>query len=634
MRAARLAVGLALAVTPLAQAVLLAAGGGAAWPTVAAVAAGLLLRLLAGATPAVVLALGLAPIWQVLASSLGAEGGFDHAVTWLAFLGGGLAWPSGRGWRPEGAWGVALAAWALVLTLTGPVVALRELDFSWYTLGAATVNGTHGGPPHQAAAFVLLSTSAQIVALLVFDWYWSAAPAARRWAWMALLPGTAAAGLVAVWQQQVDPAFLSRQPWTGLLRSPGTFFDANATGGLLALTVPILIAVAARPSRVPPALWGGIWLALSLAGIIATGSRSALAAWAVVLVVQAVAIGSARLWLALAGAVGLAAAFGVFAPSPDPSTGPAIGRLADTIGDVLAEGPSGFWRIAWDRDGYGPAALAMIADHPWVGIGPGTFGGLVADYAQRATGLVLPPDNAQNWWRHQAAELGLLGALPAFVCSLLALVALVRALRRGPTAAAAAPLIGLGLLALMSPPTAHPILCVIVGLVVAYSVTAVPPAPPAPRPLPARLGAAVWVLAIACAVGSGVEGWREFRPPYRATRFHFPYSYGVTDVEPTPWGDGRWMTPRAVAVVPPAGRTLVARVVVPHEDASARPVRVTVSTRAGVACTHEAVDAAPFECRMAVPYDAWPMVRVDVSRRWRVEGGMTRAAVVTARFED
>jgi hypothetical protein len=85
--------------------------------------------------------------------------------------------------------------------------------------------------------------------------------------------------------------------------------------------------------------------------------------------------------------------------------------------------------------------------------------------------------------------------------------------------------------------------------------------------------------------------------------------------------------------LPPQARTLVVRVIVPHEDAATRPVGVTVSTRAGVVCTHQATGPAPYECRTAVPHDAWPMLQVDVSRAWRTEGGMTRAAVVTVSFE-
>ena len=66
LRAARVAVGLAAVLLPLAHAALRAAQDDTAWPTAGAVVAGLLVRLLAGATPGVAVALALAPLWPVV----------------------------------------------------------------------------------------------------------------------------------------------------------------------------------------------------------------------------------------------------------------------------------------------------------------------------------------------------------------------------------------------------------------------------------------------------------------------------------------------------------------------------------------------------------------------------------------
>ena len=70
--------------------------------------------------------------------------------------------------------------------------------------------------------------------------------------------------------------------------------------------------------------------------------------------------------------------------------------------------------------------------------------GVIADYSSQAIGVRLPPDNAQNWWRHQWAELGLVGAFPAFACSLLALAAALRSWRRVRRPCAAALRTGAG----------------------------------------------------------------------------------------------------------------------------------------------------------------------------------------------
>lgn len=624
LRAARVAVGLAAVLLPLTHAALRAAVDGAAWPTVTAIAAGLLVRLLAGAAPGVAVALAVAPLWPLLMRVGGTPGDFDRLMPWLAGLAAVLAWPYGRPWHAEGLWGGAIAGWALVLALVTPVVAARELDFS---LAAASA-------PNDAG-IVVMTGLAQLVALLLFDWYWSATSHARRRVWTVLLPGIVAAAALALWQQQVDAAFLSGDPWIALRRASSTLLDANATAAFLALVGPIVVTSAVRPAVVPRVAWGAVWYALCLAGIIATGSRSALAAFTLVLGMQAMAASRTIRWLALAAGLLLVAAVVAADRVIDASMGHAIVRLADTVRGLWASGAEGVWRLAWDRDGYGPAAMAMIVEHPVVGTGPGTFGSLVTGYAREAIAVALPPDNAQNWWRQQAAELGLAGSLPAFACSLLALSALAQALVRREDAAAAAPLAGLGLLALVAPPMPHPLLQVMGGLVIAHAVTAAPAAAgTAARP---RDGHAIWLLALVCAAGAAVTGWQDLRPAYRAARFHTPYSYGVTPVGPTPYGPGRWMDRRAVAVVDPGShRTLVARVIVPHEheDAATRPVRVVVSGRRGVVCVHEAVDAAPFDCRLPVPPDEWPMVRVEIDGASPAAGATRRVAVVNAWLDD
>lgn len=616
--AARIVTAVAAVGLPLFHAALFSAAGRPAWPMLVAVAAGVVTRATAGAASAVATAFVLAPVWQGLVSLLGVPADFDQIAPWLAFLGAALAWPEPRGWQSRGPWRVPIAAWALVISLVAPIVTARELDFSWNAAFWPHLGGV-----------ALLGANAQLVALLLFDWYHGASEPQRRLAWFALVPGTAAAAFVALWQQHVDPAFLSSPLWTGLRRSAGTFFDANATAAWLALTSPVLASSWLRPAAVPAAPWRLVCLGLALAAIMATGSRSALAALVVIVAVAIASAGSAWRWGAVAAALGLAV-WGLITTKPvvDPHSGPALGRLAYTLQRTLSSGPDGVWMAVWDRGGYGPVAMAMIADHPWTGIGPGLFGTLVPGYAVEALGQPLPPDNAQNWWRHHIAELGLPGALPGLVCSLLALWALVR--RRG---VATAPLAGVGLLALMSPPTPHPLLQVLVGLVIAHAVTSWPP--PAGAPVGARTGGLIWVLALACAVGSAVTGWRDLRPAYRAVRFHTPYSYGVTPVGPTPYGPGRWMDQRGVAVVDPGSHhTLVARIVVPHDDAATRPVRIVVSGRGGIACVHEATDTTPTDCRLTVPPGEWPMVRVDISRPWPGSGGTRRAAVVNAWLDD
>ena len=68
-------------------------------------------------------------------------------------------------------------------------------------------------------------------------------------------------------------------------------------------------------------------------------------------------------------------------------------------------------RELWNRNGYGAIGTAIIRDHPLFGIGVGGFNIMQADFARVHGFPILPPDNAQNWYRQQLAELGVVGSV-------------------------------------------------------------------------------------------------------------------------------------------------------------------------------------------------------------------------------
>ena len=638
---ARMLVAVSVLGAPVATALLLAADGRPWWPTIVALMAGLVARAVAPASTWPLLALlCLAPLWQV-AVAMVTSGGSDvlWVMPWLAALAGCLAWPRTAGWRVSGAWQLGVAAWALVLSVAWPVTALRELDFTLASLGAAAPVGSFGPSAQAAAAAVALAAEAQLVALLLFDWACGAPLGQRRQAWLALAPGVALACGIAVWQQGVDPAFLSREPWITLDRGAGPFFDANAMGALAALFGAALARPGIRPLAIPSVVWSGAWVALAVAGTAASGSRTALAALVVGAVGAALATmrGRQRLMALVVAAALLAVASRITSGREDVAAGNAATRLLGTVRGVLDGGATAAWEVVWRRNGYGPASMATIADHPWVGVGPGAFGHVISDYAKVALGSVLPPDNAQNWWRQQLADLGLIGSVGPILCSLLALGAVLHSWRRLSHSSAyrTMPLAAAGLMAVVSPPSQHPVLQVLIGLLVADAVA----------PLEVTEGpqlslrqwrpavVLVWITAAASVTGLAWDGWTSFRPPQRAARFHFAYTYGLSAPVQSPFGDGRWSARRSVAVFPPEGPVLVARVVLPHDDLARRPVVVTISDGNDVVCRHEGRDHAPFECRLTVPDGRWPLVQVDVSRTWRTDGGTEQAALVSGRFE-
>lgn len=633
MPVARLVVGVSGVAAALFHAWLTASSGGHAWPTLSAIAIGLVLRAAAGAGPGVAAAMALLPIWPVIGVSLWPGSvPLEPTWPWLAFLIAVTAWPPREGWQAAGAWRLSLAGWGLVVAVTWPIVALRELDFTTATIGAVTVNGPTAGSPVATASFVALMSGAQIAALLLADWYAGRSDGERQRLWWALLPGVVAASATALWQQLVNPAFLSSEPWTTFSRSAGTLFDANATGALLALGAPALAAHLRLPAHLPPWVTTATkasLLVLAVGGVLATGSRTALAALVVGLVTQAVVRSRLAAWVGLAAVA--VVLFTLAQRMPDElGRGQAAGRLAATVRRVVAQGPAGVWAFLRNRDGYGVAAREMIADHPWVGVGTGAFSPLVGSYGRTDDGRPLPADNAQNWWRHAAAESGLLGGAPAFAASLLLGIAAASLLwRREP---AAGPIAGLALMGLVSPPTAHPIVQVLVGLLAAATIGVW--RPNEVPGTPGRPAWAVWLLAGVCAAGTAVIAWRDLRPPYRAADFHFAYNYGTTDIVATPYGEGRWMGTRAVAVIPPTqSRTLITTVIAPHDDLAAHPVAIWISDRHRVICRGRVSDHTPLVCRVPVPLDEWPMLQVEVERLWKDVDGVPRAAVVSARFE-
>lgn len=613
-------------------------------PSVTALALGLALvgrRIAPVATVASVIA--LVPVWQVL---MGRISGGDTAVhlvmPWLGAACLAVVDVKDVGWRAPGAWKTGLSAWGLAIAVTWPVVALRELDFTTYTLSATTINGAWGSSPSESAAFVALAAEAQLVAILLCDWYWGASEAARDRAWRALTPGFLAACLATAWQNFGDVTFLSREPWISYGRAAGTLYDANAMGSLAALVGPALAARFALRGSGSGIGGGMVVLGLSLLSVVASGSRAALAAWVVAsaAVVWSLLRVHRQRWLVIVAAIVVGLGGAVSVAAMRQGSGNAVPRVAETLRTVFAAGPAGLASVLWDRYGYGPTSMAMIREHPWVGVGVGVFGVVVADYSAVTIGHALPPDNAQNWWRHEWAELGALGAAGAFLCSWLVLVAVVRLWRRdGPAAGAAhsAPLLALGVMAVVSPPTQHPLIQAVVALTLADAARHAWAAGARADANAARgfgwTGPLVWLVALVAAVATAREGAAVFRPPLRAARFGFQYSYGVSSVVLTSDG-GHGMAARlALAVVPPTGRVMVVNVSLPHDDLGQRPAHVEIGDGTRAVCTHEVYDRTPVECRIPTHGTDWRLVQLRVNRARRTVDGVEEAAAVTWRFE-
>jgi hypothetical protein len=238
----------------------------------------------------------------------------------------------------------------------------------------------------------------------------------------------------------------------------------------------------------------------------------------------------------------------------------------DVVNDLLRE--------LWNRNGYGPAATAMIRQFPIFGIGIGCFHVMVSDFTD---GGLLIADNAQNWYRHQLAELGMIGSL-GWIAWVLAFGWFV--VKRHPgepraTSIVRGMLIGFALISLVGMPSQSPAVTFTFWTIAFWyvSMVGVPEAKPS--------GRTMWTVVIAIfvvfVVGSAYLAGGDLRLGERARRLGFPYSYGFSFPEPDgSGGEYRWAARRGSIVIDVPKPGLTIRVWVNHRDISTNPVNVRV----------------------------------------------------------
>jgi hypothetical protein len=231
------------------------------------------------------------------------------------------------------------------------------------------------------------------------------------------------------------------------------------------------------------------------------------------------------------------------------------------------------------RDGYGPIADRMIEEHPLSGIGVGSYHGLTLDYGP-FLGARVPADNAQNWVRHNVAELGAVGAL-GFVAWVGMLVFALVVRPRGPDTLEARlvsfAIGGFLVASLVGMPTQNPALFAAFMALVFWHAEASgrPAGAPAPARAWSRPGWALVAVVVAIHAGATLVAARnDLRVPNRAARFGWPYERGVNVLEYGETLEFRWMERRATVAIPARGPYLRLTYWVHHPDAEEKPVRV------------------------------------------------------------
>lgn len=504
------------------------------------------------------------------------------SALWMAPLLGAIAPDAFSScWHLPRRWRAPLVLAALAVAAGTPIVIARELDFNPALLEPVYEAVLSGLPPFFAewVAHVGLTL---LVGVLWFDWLLGARDLDVERDVVLPLGGSAAimAG-VSVYQLFGDIAFLNETVYAALGRASGTMYDANVCGTLAAMGVAGALVWIHRGRGAPRMLATAALLLFGLA-VWASGSRTAFGAVLIVLVVSGWSWWRAyretrvpidvRVILAVGALVAVFVVAGV--TTARTATGP-IRRLAALRGD----GGNGTGRAVaaelWNRNGYGTAATHLIRQFPLTGIGIGSFhmfGPILSPVGR------LPPDNAQNWLRHQLTEMGVLGALGWFwFASSFAWFVL----SSGPRAPAwAGPVRGLviaiGGISLLGMPTQE--ISALVGFLTAAAwYVRLSAADKTDGPLGRWTWVGIVVVTVAFGASTLQAARTDLRVPVRARAIGWPYSYGFYSPEPdAAGGEVRWTAKRAAALVDVRGRTLNFSVRVPHADIATNPVDLRV----------------------------------------------------------
>jgi O-antigen ligase len=445
------------------------------------------------------------------------------------------------------------------------------------------------------------------------------------------------ASIVAVVQGTIAMPFLNVEPWIGLRRATGTLLDANAYGAVAALAGPLAFVSLPQLWRRHVRVAQAAVLAVNWAGAWMSGSRTGLlcGAFGTLLLVYELVRGSARdeaesrntrSLLAGVGAVVLVLAIGAGAIGP-------LERMR-TAGASARE--------LWSRGGYGTVAARMVREYPMTGVGIGSFNWMAPDYWREIAGDRLPFDNAQNWWRHQVAELGLIASLPVlFWSAWIAWLVFTRraaAEHRIETQTLRGLLVGIGAASLVGMPTQNPIVLLIFFYCIARfdlltRAEGGPEGPPLrtneprtnerripdPRsPIPASAWLAAFLIAISYAGAHLVLARGPLKPLERAARTNRDYITGTYPSEPLAQGQFRWTRKHAQFSLAAPTSHLMIRYHLEHPDIGIRPVRLRITTPCQTIVDGFLKDGSVDGQALELPEGQSRVVlETDVSRTWR-----------------
>ena len=551
----------------------------------------------------------------------------QYSAVWMALLLAAILPASvSTGWHIPSPWRGALVCWSLVAIAGATIVALREIDFTPALFGVTTIANTAGGGwPAFIIRFVLHVGLVTTIGILWFDWLWTTADMHfDRVVAIPLAFSALVLGVVSVYQLFFDISFLNATVYGNLKRASGTVFDANVNGTLTALWLGGAALVAQRhPAAarylIPVATIVG-WLA-----VWATGSRTGFAAAAIVTAFNVTALagslrGMPRMRAVVAAALVFAAgaaATAILARADLGVVGP-MARFRSTVPDPTAKAiKAELYEQLWNRNGFGGASTAMIARFPWFGVGVGSFQSMLPEFPTYG-GRRLPPDNAQNWYRHQLAELGIIGSLPwlAWVVAFGWHVLDIRRARAPSAWISRGILVAFAAVSFVGMPGQEPIVAVTFWTFAFWfaSIAGVDDV----RPWPRRLLAVLAAVVVLFAVGTVHAARTDLRVPVRAQRVGWPYSYGFLRPGANNFGAGPgWTGRQAVAVFQPQSEWVEVTVSADYRAVPGAPLMAstpvaTRPTQMKLRCNGELI----LDTRLTTTAPVTAIVRTDWRHSW------------------
>ena len=529
------------------------------------------------------------------------------------------------GWRLPSSWRFPIVTWALTLSLGWPVMIVREAGLRLGTLrDTGTLDSWALLTTPQVESWILYVAITQLAGILWLDWLFGSGrpealegriPNPVHGLWI----GVTLASVVAIVQGTIAMSFLNEEPWIGLRRAAGTMLDANAYGAVAAVAGPLaFVSLPQLLNRHVRTLQASA-LAINWAGAWMSGSRTALlcGVFGTLLLAYELVRSSARdateprpNWSLLAGVAAVVLVLTIGAGAIGP-----LERMRTTGAPV---------QELWTRGGYGSVATLMVRDYPLTGVGIGSFNWMAPDYWREIANDKLPFDNAQNWWRHQIAELGLVASLPMLFWSVwMAWLVVTRhagAAHRLETETLRGLLIGIGAASLVGMPTQNPIVLLMFFYCTARFevLTRAARIPNRESRIPAIAWAAAFLIAISYAGAHLVLARGPLKPLERAARTNRDYIIGTYPSEPLPQGQFRWTRRRATFALAAQTTHLMIRYHVEHPDVGTHPVRLRISTPCQTIVDRVFTDMSVDGQALELPEgQARVVFDTEVSRTWR-----------------